>query len=223
MSTQNPWRASQQSTRPRWHREWPLLLFFPAGLAFAFILWRPSNALSFGEVLALVFGILGALVLGMGGFRLMIAARFARARELHPDGIVFEVIRATATDAMLRGMSETGLRPAYWSVVAVDASGLYCYLRDPSDTECVFIPASHIVGVEMGETSVRDGYGSRTVPAIMVHLNATAPVALPLAPRSERWNATFRYAASYADRDLLLGMIRETLPARSGDRNTTGQ
>lgn len=222
MNADNPWEASQRSTRPRWHREWPLLLFFPAGVAFVLVLWRPGNALSFAEVLALVLGILGAFVIGMGCFRLMIAARFAQARELHPDGVVFEAIRATVTDSMLRGMSTTGLRPAYWSIVAVDASGLYCYLRDPSDAECVFIPVSHVVRVEMGETSVRDGYGSRKVPAIMVGLNTAEPVALPLVPRSERWNAMFRYAASYADRDQLLHLLRELLlplERRTGNAN----
>lgn len=220
MSAENPWETSMRSARPRWWREWPLLLFFPGGLGFVLLLWRPGTSLSFSEVLTLVLGMLAALVLGMGCFRLIIAGRYVRARERHPEGVVFEVIRATTTDAMLRGMSATRLRPAYWSIVAVDPSGIYCYLRDPSDAECVFVPASQIVSLDMGETSVRDGYGTRRVPAIMVGLDTAEPVKLPLAPRSERWNAMFRFAASFSDRDQLLGIMRETLLA--GDRDLNG-
>jgi hypothetical protein len=104
-------------------------------------------------------------------------------------------------------------RDRYEARVLVDRRGRRgggaLVLRDPADSERVLLPASDIVCLEAGTMSVRDGYGGRDVSAIMIELNTAEPCRIPLAPRSERWNAPFRLAASAADRDELLRRIRE--------------
>lgn len=211
----DPWEGSLRDPRPRWWREWPVLAaVIPASVIVAAGTSVRVPEWSFWPLLFASVAIFGALFGGLVVYRAFIGARFARVRSLCPNALVFEATRCPKADAVLRGLSETRGRPAYWSVIAADASGLHWYLGDPHLSECVVLAAGEIVALKPTSATVRDGYGGRQVPAILVEVAGTEPWSVPIVPRSVRWYAPFRYAASAADRDMLLMRLRRQLGVR---------
>ncbi|WP_157498139.1 hypothetical protein [Leifsonia sp. Leaf336] len=201
-----------RDSRPRWWREWPILAgVVPASIVVAAVTTIRVPEWSFWPLSMASAGILAALFGGLVVYRAFIGSRFVRVQALRPDAFVFEATRCPQADAVVRGLSASRGRPAYWSVIAVDATGLYWYLGDPELSDCVFFAASDIVDLEPTSAVVRDGYGGRRVPAILVELGGDENWSVPIVPRSVRWNAPFRYAASTQDRDSLLIRLRRQL------------
>lgn len=210
----DPWEASMRSARPRWWGEWPVLAsIVPASLIVASVTVARTPEWSFWPV----FGAsAGAFILLFGGlvvFRAVVGVRFARVRALWPEALVFEASRCPQSDAAIRGLSASRSRPARWSVIAVDVTGLRWYLADPELSDCVFFAVADIVEVEPTTVTVRDGYGGRQVPAVQLRLRGEEAWSIAIVPRSERWNAPFRFAASSDDRDMLLRHLRSRLGA----------
>lgn len=209
------WEASMRDSRPRWWREWPVLVaVIPASVIAAAVTTLRVPDWSFWPLFFASAAIFAALFGGLVVYRAVIGARLARVRSLRPEALVFEATRCPKADAVVRGLSNSRARPAYWSVIAADTTGLYWYLGDPELSECVFLAARDIVALKPTSATVRDGYGGRQVPAILVEVGGVEPWSVPLVPRSVRWHASFRYAASATDRDLLLTRLRRQLDIR---------
>jgi hypothetical protein len=156
-------------------------------------------------------GVFSFLFGGLVVFRAIIAARFTRVRKLHPGALVFEVTRCPQSDAVIRGLSASRGRPAHWSVVAVDETGLQWYLGAPQLSGSVRFAAGDVVDLKLTSATVRDGYGDRRVPAIQVHMRGEEAWSFPMVARSERWSAPFRTAASSRDTEELLRNVRSRL------------
>ncbi|WP_295127628.1 hypothetical protein [uncultured Leifsonia sp.] len=210
--TDDPWETSSRDSRPRWWREWPVLAaVVPASVLAAAVTWARVPESSFWPLFGASAGILAALSGGLVVYRAFIGARFARVQSTRPDALVFEATRSPAADAVVRGLSSSRGRPAHWSVIAADMSGVYWYLGDPLFAECISIAARDIVGLKPTSVRMRDGYGGRQVPAILVEVRGAESWSVPIVPRSAGWSASFRYAASAADRDVLLVRLRRQL------------
>ena len=223
----DPWEASMRDSGPRWWHEWPILAaVVPASIIVAAVTTMRVPDWSFWPPFMASAGIFVALFGGLVVYRAFIGSRFVRVQSLRPGALVFEATRCTQADAVVRGLSASRARPAYWSVIAVDATGLYWYLGDPELSDCVFFAAHDIVDLKPTSAVVRDGYGGRRVPAILVELCGDESWNVPIVPRSVRWNAPFRYGASTQDRDSLLIQLRRLLDARGSrepDSRRTGQ
>ncbi|MFK3668867.1 hypothetical protein ACI2IX_01750 [Leifsonia aquatica] len=207
-------RAGSATGIPRsgWRREWSLLLILPGAALVATVARGRGPSLPFGWILGVALAAAVIVIVGLGARRLVAHRRLALAAAMVPGAVILEATRSKQSDAILRSLSG-GMRPAMWTIVAIDEAGVHWYLEDPVEGSCVFIAAAHVVSLKSVATPVRDGRGGRSVPAILIRVDSGESWQIPLVPRSERWYAPYVYAASASDRDELLRTLRRRLAA----------
>lgn len=205
-------RAGSATGVPRsgWRREWSLLLILPGAALVATVTRGRGHSLPFGWVLGVALAAAVIVIVGLGARRFVAHRRLALAAAMVPGADILEATRSKQSDAILRSLSG-GMRPAMWTIVAIDEAGIHWYLEDPVEGSCVFIATADVVSIEAAPVPVLDRRGGRSVPAILIRVDTGERWEIPLVPRSERWYAPYVYAASASDRDELLRALRRRL------------